>query len=65
MIQFSTDEILRRIEVAFPAVAQAAIEKARQTKTKLVVWKDGKVIEIDPDEVGASASETPAAEVKL
>jgi hypothetical protein len=58
MGQQSTDEIIRKIDMGFPAVARAAIEKARQTKTKLVVWRDGKVIEIEPEEV--SADERPA-----
>ena len=31
----------------------AAIEKARQTNTNLVVWRDGKTIEITPDEAEA------------
>lgn len=51
MIQQSTDETIQKIDTGFPAIAHAAIEKARQTKTKLVVLRDGKIIEIDPDEV--------------
>lgn len=58
MIQLSTDETIHKIDAGFPAVAHAAVEKARQTKTKLVVWRDGKVVEIDPDEV--NADERPA-----
>lgn len=50
MIQQSTDETIQKIDTGFPAIAHAAIEKARQTKTKLVVLRDGKIIEIDPDE---------------
>ena len=33
------------------AVAKVVIEKARQTNTKLVIWGDGKVVEINPDEL--------------
>lgn len=51
MIQQSTDETIQKIDTGFPAIAHAAIEKARQTKTKLVVWLDGKIVEVDPDEV--------------
>lgn len=58
MIQLSTDETIHKIDTGFPAVAQAAVEKARQTKTKLVVWRDGKVVEIEPEE--ASLDERPA-----
>ncbi|MDD2324685.1 MAG: hypothetical protein PHW63_01540 [Alphaproteobacteria bacterium] len=53
MIQRSTDGTIQKIDTGFPAVAHAAIEKARQTKTKLVVLRDGKIVEIDPDEVNA------------
>jgi hypothetical protein len=58
MIQQSTDETIQKIDTGFPAIAHAAIEKARQTKTKLVVLRDGKIIEIDPDEV--ETDERPA-----
>ena len=58
MIPPSTDETIQKIDAGFPAVVQAAIEKARQTKTKLVVWRDGKVVEIDPDDV--NSDERPA-----
>ncbi|MDX9690698.1 MAG: hypothetical protein RBT70_09625 [Alphaproteobacteria bacterium] len=51
MIQQSPDETIKKIDTGFPAIAHAAIEKARQTKTKLVVLRDGKIVEIDPDEV--------------
>jgi hypothetical protein len=53
MNQLSTDEIIKKIDAGFPAVALAAIEKARQTKTKLVIWRDGAIVEIDPDEANA------------
>ncbi len=58
MIQLSTDETIHKIDAGFPAVAHAAVEKARQTKTKLVVWRDGKVVEIEPED--ASPDERPA-----
>lgn len=50
MNNISSDETIRKIDLGFPDVAKAAIEKARQTKTKLVVWRDGKVVTIDPEE---------------
>ncbi|MCA3269504.1 MAG: hypothetical protein ACK5XX_01200 [Holosporales bacterium] len=57
MPQLSTDPIIKKIDLGFFAVGNAAIEKARQTKTKLVIWRDGKVIEIEPEE--ADADERP------
>jgi len=58
MIQPSTDETIQKIDLGFPSIAVAAIEKARQTKTKLVIWRDGKIVEIDPEE--AFINERPA-----
>jgi hypothetical protein len=58
MIQPSNNETIKKIDTGFPAVAHAAVEKARQTKTKLVIWRDGKITEVDPDEV--NADERPA-----
>jgi len=34
-----------------------AIEKARQTHTNLVIWQDGKTVEITPDEAEALAQQ--------
>jgi|688.fasta_scaffold1392068_2 hypothetical protein len=58
MIPPSPDKIIQKIDLGFPAIAAAAIEKARQTKTKLVIWRDGKIVEIDPEE--AFSTERPA-----
>jgi len=49
MTELSTDPIIRKIDLGFPTIAKAAIEKARQTNTKLVTWQDGKIIEVDPE----------------
>lgn len=54
MSQQSSDDIIRKIDAGFPAIAKAAIEKARQTKTKLVIWRDGQIVEIDPDDLGST-----------
>jgi hypothetical protein len=58
MAEPSNNPIIRKIDLGSPAVAQAAIEKARQTKTKLVIWRDGKIVEVDPDEI--DLTEKPA-----
>ena len=54
----STDPIIKKIDLGFPAVANAVIEKARQTNTKLVIWRDGKIIEVEPEKVFADESES-------
>ena len=50
MIQKSPDKTIQKIDMGFMAVLDSAIEKARQTNTKLVVWQDNKIIEIEPEE---------------
>lgn len=50
MIEQSTDETIKKIDLGFPTIGHAAIVKARQTNTKLVIWRDGKIIEITPDD---------------
>ena len=57
MPQISDDEIIRKIDLGMPAVVDAAINKAIQTKTKLVVWRDGRVVEIDPEELMGDKTE--------
>jgi hypothetical protein len=51
MNHISKDEVIRRIDLAFWRVQAAAIKKARETGTKLVIWRDGKIIHVDPDEL--------------
>ena len=43
--------------MAVDAATWAAIRKARQTGTNLVVWEKGKMIEITPDEAEAMMNE--------
>ena len=57
MTDFSTDETIKKIDLGFPSIAHAAIEKARQTNTKLVIWRDGKIVEVDPIDAAKGAEE--------
>lgn len=45
------------VSAAINAATWAAIEKARQTGTNLLVWKDGKMVEITPDQAEAQMNE--------
>jgi hypothetical protein len=38
---------------AIDAATWAAIRKARQTGTNMIVWEDGKIVEITPDQAEA------------
>ncbi len=49
-------EIVKGVEAA----AMDAIVSARRAGTKLVVWIDGKTVEITPDEAEKMLSETEA-----
>jgi hypothetical protein len=42
---------------AIDAATWAAIEKARQTGTNLLVWENGKMVEITPDQAAAQMNE--------
>ena len=52
MIQPS-EPILLNVSEGLHAGALDAIKKARQTHTKLVVWRDGKILKITADEAEA------------
>lgn len=54
MNQRPLDPLHERILEGTAAAALIAIERARQTGTPLVVWRDGKVQEISPDDPSLS-----------
>ena len=43
-----------RIEAAFQRVAERVVERARQTGTPVVVWKDDRVTELPAEEITAN-----------
>lgn len=49
---------------AINAATWAAIEKARQTGTNLLVWENGKMVEITPDRAAAQMREDEAEDKK-
>jgi len=44
------DPMHRRVILGTNAGGEAAIERARRTSTPLVVWRDGRVREVSPDD---------------
>lgn len=51
MISKSNDEHLAaKATAAFEKVAQDVIARARAAKTEIVVWRDGKVAKLSPDQ---------------
>jgi hypothetical protein len=49
---------------AIDAATFAAIRKARQTGTNLLVWENGKMVEITPDQAEAAMNESDAEDSK-
>ncbi len=48
------DQSLTKLaDAAFEQAARKVIERARQTGTPVIVWEDGAVKEVPPDEMGA------------
>ena len=52
-------------DAALLRAAARARETARRHGTKLVIWRDGKVCEVDPDEVPLPDVESPEGEAPL
>jgi len=42
---------IEKINAAFERVAIRVLERARHTKTPIVVWEDGKIKQLSPEEV--------------
>jgi hypothetical protein len=42
--------LTEKAEAAFQQVARKVVERAKQTGTPIVVWKDGRVTELSPEQ---------------
>ncbi len=56
----TVDVLLPQVAAGIRAGAMKAIETARRCGTKLVIWRDGKVMEVSPDEAEALVREKEA-----
>lgn len=54
-----TLKLPEQADAAFEKVCEAVIERARITGTPVVIWRDGKVCEITPDEAAREAGLLP------
>ena len=57
MIRDDTPEIEKQANAAMELAAKDVLQRSRQHNTPIVVWRDGKVVELDPfspefDDVG-------------
>ena len=52
------DSLSEKADAAFQQAATKVIERAKQTGTPVVVWEEGKVKEVTPDEATAKPRTT-------
>jgi hypothetical protein len=55
------DPIANKANAAFEEVAQDVVDRARAAKTEVVVWRNGKVTKLSPDEAEQELANRAAA----
>lgn len=48
MIRDNTSDFIRKADAAMKEAAEEVLERAQRHNTPIVVWRDGKVVELDP-----------------
>ncbi len=48
MIRDEASDFIKRADAAMEEAADVVLERARQHHTPIIVWRDGKVVELDP-----------------
>jgi hypothetical protein len=44
------DSLIAKADLAFEAACRKVIDRARQSNTEIVIWRDGKIVELSPEE---------------
>ena len=44
------DSLIAKADLAFVEACRKVIERARLSNTEIVIWRDGKMVELSPDE---------------
>ena len=47
------DSLIAKANLAFEAACRIVIERARQSGTEIVIWRDGQIVELSPEEATA------------
>ena len=47
------DSLIAKADMAFEAACREVIERARQSNTEIVIWRDGQIVELSPEEATA------------
>ena len=55
------DPLATKANAAFEEVARDVISRARSSSTEVVVWRDGKVIKLSPDQAERELAERAAS----
>jgi hypothetical protein len=50
------DSLIAKADMAFEAACRKVIDRARQSKTEIVIWRDGQIVELSPEEATAEFS---------
>ena len=61
MIRDNQSEFIKRANAAMRSAADTVLERARRHNTPIVVWRDGKIVELDPF---SEEFDTPQNEMK-
>lgn len=64
MMQEDQDEMTRQIEAALRKAWKAALRRARETGTPVVIWEDGEVRLVPPERWDAAAPDRSPADLK-
>jgi hypothetical protein len=47
------DSLIDKADMAFEAACRKVIDRARQSGTEIVIWRDGQIVEMSPEEASA------------
>ena len=47
------DSLIAKANLAFEAACRKVIDRARQSGTEIVIWRDGQIVELSPEEATA------------
>ena len=47
------DSLIAKATLAFEAACRIVIDRARQSGTEIVIWRDGQIVELSPEEATA------------
>ena len=47
------DSLIAKADMAFEAACRKVIDRARLSKTEIVIWREGQIVELSPEEATA------------